>query len=89
VPIADFSPTVDVGIVTIRDDEFRAVLAAFPAGIVQGEAPCYDVTGGPINKALAALVANLASREDALGNWTDALPPPTTRELVHAVTGGR
>jgi nucleoside phosphorylase len=162
-PAADSSPKVDIGIVTIRDDEFRAVLARFPdkIGTLQGsrrtytlrhadagggeryriavlrlieqgqgeaqdaardliedlaprlmlvvgiaggrpsddvklgdvvvstrihdftvearkagKAPTYDVTGGPIDKALAALVANLAAREDELGDWTADLPPP-------------
>ena len=157
------SSNVDIGIVTIRDDEFRAVLAAFPdeAGTVQGasraytlrhadagggeryqiavlrlveqgqgeaqdaardliddlgprlvlvvgiaggrpsadvklgdvvvstrihdftvearkagEPPTYAVTGGPIDKALAGLVTNLAAREDELGDWTADLPKP-------------
>jgi nucleoside phosphorylase len=161
-PAARPSPKVDIGIVTIRDDEFRAVLASFPdkIGTLQGtrrtytlrhadagggeryriavlrlieqgqgeaqdavrdliedlaprlalvvgiaggrpsddvklgdvvvstriydftvearktgKAPTYDVTGGPIDKALAALVANLAAREDELGDWTAGLPP--------------
>jgi nucleoside phosphorylase len=156
------SPRVDIGIVTIRDDEFRAVLAAFPekvgthqgasrtytlrhadagggeryriavlrlieqgqgeaqdaardliddlgprlvlvVGIAggrpsadialgdvvvstrihdftvearkSGEPATYAVTGGPIDKALAGLVANLAGREDELGDWTADLPP--------------
>jgi nucleoside phosphorylase len=38
--------------------------------------PTYAATGGPIAKALAAAVANLAAREDELGNWTAALPSP-------------
>jgi len=157
------APRVDIGILTIRDDEFRAVLAAFPdragthkgasreytlchadAGDDQryriavsrlieqgngeaqdaardliddlsprlvlvvgiagappsedvklgdvvvstrihdftvearkaGEEPTYSVTGGPIDKALAAFVANLAAREHELGRWTADLPPP-------------
>jgi nucleoside phosphorylase len=167
VAAADPSPKVDIGIVTIRDDEFRAVLAAFPdkAGTLQGasraytlrhadagggeryriavlrlieqgqgeaqdaardliddlgprlvlvvgiaggrpsddvklgdvvvstrihdftvearksgEAPTYAVTGGPIDKTLAALVANLAARDDELGDWTADLPkqPPVS-----------
>ncbi|HWO24006.1 MAG TPA: CHAT domain-containing protein [Kofleriaceae bacterium] len=40
-----------------------------------GQEPTYAVTGGPIAKALAAVVANLAAREDELGNWTADLPP--------------
>jgi nucleoside phosphorylase len=45
-----------------------------------GEPPTYAVTGGPIDKALAALVANLAAREDELGGWTAGLPeqPPVS-----------
>ena len=157
------SPNADIGIVTIRDDEFRAVLAAFPdkAGIYKGtrreyslrhadagggeryrvavlrlveqghgeaqdaardliddlaprlvlvvgiagglpsddlklgdvvvstrlhdftvearkagKAPTYAVTGGPIDRALGGLVANLAAREDELGDWTTDLPSP-------------
>lgn len=151
---------VDVGILTIRDDEFRAVLAAFPeeAGIHtgrrdytlryaaggegsrytlavvrqveqgNGEAqeaardllddlnpslllvvgiaaglpsdditlgdvvlstrvndysvearkansePTYNLSGGPVAKAIAAKVANLAGRERDLGDWTARLP---------------
>jgi len=155
-------PKVDIGILTIRDDEFRAVLAAFPSkagsrkgpnreytlrhadagqgeqytiavlrqveqgngeaqdaardliedlgprlvlvvGIAgglpsddvklgdvvvstrihdftvearkSGQEPTYAVTGGPVAKALASLVTNLAAREDELGNWTAELPP--------------
>jgi nucleoside phosphorylase len=167
VASADLSSTVDIGIVTIRDDEFRAVLAVFPekignlqrasraytlrhadaggreryriavlrlveqgqgeaqdaardligdldprlvlvVGIAGGrpsddvklgdvvistrihdftvearkadETPTYALTGGPIDKALAALIANLAAREDELGDWTADLPkqPPVT-----------
>jgi nucleoside phosphorylase len=166
-PAADSSPKADIGIVTIRDDEFRAVLSVFPdkigslkgarrtytlrhadagggeryriavlrlieqgqgeaqdaardliedlsprlvlvVGIAGGrpsddvklgdvvvstrihdftvearkfgKAPTYDVAGGPIDKALAALVANLAAREDELGDWTAGLPdqPPVS-----------
>jgi nucleoside phosphorylase len=156
------APKVDIGILTIRDDEFRAVLAAFPdkagthkgasleyalryadagngaryriavvrqvaqgtgeaqdaardliddlaprlvvvVGIAgglpsddvrlgdvvvstrihdftlearkTGQAPSYDVTGGPVDRALQSVVANLAAREDELGNWTANLPP--------------
>lgn len=154
-------PAVDIGILTIRDDEFRAVLGAFPdqAGTFKGvrreyalrhadagngarytvatlrlleqghgeaqdaardliddlaprlvlvvgiagglpsddvtlgdvvvstrihdftiearkagEAPTYAVTGGPVDKALAGVITNLAAREDELGNWTADLP---------------
>jgi nucleoside phosphorylase len=158
-------PRVDIGILTIRDDEFRAVLQMFPTkiGAVPGEhreytlrhaeagggerytitvlrqveqglgeaqtvardliedlAPrlvlvvgiagglpsdditlgdvvlstrihdftvearkagqevTYAATGGPIDKALANAVADLANREDVLGTWTADLPvrPP-------------
>jgi WD40 repeat protein/nucleoside phosphorylase len=41
-----------------------------------GQEPAYSVTGGPIDKALAAFVTNLAAREDELGSWTADLPPP-------------
>jgi nucleoside phosphorylase len=167
VPAAGPSLKVDIGIVTIRDDEFRAVLVAFPdkVGTLQGasraytlrdagagggeryriavlrlieqgqgeaqdaardliddlgprlvlvvgiaggrpsddvklgdivvstrihdftvearksgEPPTYAVTGGPVDKALASLVANLAAHEDALGDWTAGLPkqPPVS-----------
>ncbi len=157
------APRVDIGILTIRDDEFRAVLAAFPdragthkgasreytlchadagddkryriavsrlieqgngeaqdaardliddlaptlllvVGIAgappsedvklgdvvvstrihdftvearkAGEEPAYSVSGGPIDKSLAAFVANLAAREHELGRWTAGLPAP-------------
>jgi nucleoside phosphorylase len=39
-----------------------------------GQEPTYAVTGGPIAKALAAVVTNLAAREDELGSWTADLP---------------
>lgn len=162
MPYADnvSAPPIDVGILTIRDDEFRAVLDAFPedAGIYpgrreytlrytdagkgerytlailrqieqgNGEAqdaardlledvnpslllvvgiagglpsddvtlgdvilstrvndysvearkarskPTYSLSGGPIEKALAARVANLAGRERELRGWTNGLP---------------
>jgi nucleoside phosphorylase len=159
-------PGIDVGILTIRDDEFRAVLGAFPdkAGMhkagrreyalrhadagggerytlailrqieqgngeaqsaardliddlaprlvvvvgIAGGLPSDDVTlgdvvlstrihdftvaahkpgetayaatGGPIDSALGAAIANLAAREDEMGDWTAELPsrPPVT-----------
>jgi nucleoside phosphorylase len=40
------------------------------------QAPTYSVTGGPIDKALAAFVTNLAAREDELGRWAADLPRP-------------
>jgi nucleoside phosphorylase len=39
------------------------------------EDPSYNVGGGPIDKALAAGIANLAAREPDLGNWWAGLPP--------------
>jgi nucleoside phosphorylase len=39
-----------------------------------GQDPAYAVTGGPVDKALAAAVANLPAREDELGSWTADLP---------------
>lgn len=159
-------PSVDIGILTIRDDEFRALLAAFPepddpdlyiarrhynlrlasagkgavyrvailrqldqgngealdaardlledlsprlvlvVGIAGGlprddltlgdvvlstrvhdysvearkenAAPAYALSGGPIDKALAAAIVNLPAREAELGAWTEGLPamPP-------------
>jgi nucleoside phosphorylase len=155
-------PTIDVGILTIREDEFAAVLKAFPdnptiyrgrhreyalrtadagqeaiyrlailrqieqgngeaqeaardlyddlhpslilvVGIAGGlpsdditlgdvvlstrvhdfsvearkfrEDTSYNVGGGPIDKALAAGIANLAARELELGDWWSGLPP--------------
>jgi nucleoside phosphorylase len=41
-----------------------------------GQKTTFAVTGGPVDKALAAVVANLAAREDELGNWTAGLPSP-------------
>jgi nucleoside phosphorylase len=43
-----------------------------------GHAPSYAVTGGPVDKALEGVIANLAAREDELGDWTADLPaaPP-------------
>ncbi|MCP3392346.1 hypothetical protein NLM27_26715 [Bradyrhizobium sp. CCGB12] len=35
----------------------------------------YNVGGGPIDKALAAGIANLAAREAELGEWWSGLPP--------------
>jgi WD40 repeat protein/nucleoside phosphorylase len=45
-----------------------------------GEAPTYAVTGGPVDKVIEGVVANLAAREDELGSWTPDLPvaPPVT-----------
>ncbi len=45
-----------------------------------GHEATYAATGGPIDKALANAVADLANREDELGDWTSALParPPVT-----------
>jgi nucleoside phosphorylase len=157
--VASYS-AVDIGILTIRDDEFRAVLAAFPndpgvfkgyreyslrtadagsgaryriavlrqieqgngeaqeaardliddlspslllvVGIAGGlpsddvtlgdvvlstrindytlearkwrERSTYNIGGGPVAKSIAASVANLAGRQDELGNWTSVLP---------------
>jgi nucleoside phosphorylase len=45
-----------------------------------GHKTTYAVTGGPIDKALAAAVTNLASRDDELGDWTTGLPSPPTVE---------
>jgi nucleoside phosphorylase len=39
------------------------------------EDPSYNVGGGPINKALAVGIANLAARELELGDWWSDLPP--------------
>lgn len=54
-PAAGTSPSVDIGIVTIRDNEFRAVLAAFPdkVGVV---APHVLPLFGPINPQVSAPV---------------------------------
>jgi nucleoside phosphorylase len=43
-----------------------------------GQNATYAVTGGPIDKALATAIANLAAQEDELGDWTAQLPsqPP-------------
>ena len=43
-----------------------------------GDEVTYAAAGGPIDKALANAVADLANREDVLGNWTADLPtrPP-------------
>lgn len=154
------APNVDIGILTIREDEFRAVLAAFPeeAGIFSGrreytlrygsgppgvrytlallrqteqgtgeaqdaardllddldpslllivgiaagvasddvslgdvvlstrihdftveskrfgEEPTYSLSGGPVEKALAGKIVNLAGRERELGDWASGLP---------------
>jgi nucleoside phosphorylase len=175
-PASGASPKVDIGIVTIRDDELRAVLAAFPnkignlrrasraytlrhadagggeryriavlrlieqgqgeaqdaardmiddlgpllvlvVGIAggrpsadvrlgdvvvstrihdftvearkSGEPPTYAMTRGPIDKALAGLVANLAAREDELGDWTADLPkqPPVSWTKTGQLSG--
>ena len=45
-------------------------------GTKTGQAPAYAADGGPIDQALASAVANLAAREDELGDWTSALPAP-------------
>jgi nucleoside phosphorylase len=165
--IPGVDPLVDIGILTVRDDEFRAVLEVFPeksmTGVCQGRhrqyilrhadiatgerytlaivrqveqgngeaqdaardliddlAPrlvlvvgiagglpsndvtlgdvvlgtrihdytveavnsghhvTYAATGGPIDKAIAAVAATLAGREDELGDWTSKLPSRPT-----------
>jgi nucleoside phosphorylase len=45
-----------------------------------GHEATYAATGGPIDRALANAVAELANREDELGDWTSSLParPPVT-----------
>jgi nucleoside phosphorylase len=160
--IGGAAPTIDIGILTIRDDEFRALLTVFPEGadtyhgrtreyairkanagdgaqytigllrqIEQGNGeaqeaardlledlepslllvvgiagglpsddvtlgdvilstrvndysvearkarskPTYNLSGGPIDKSLAAAVSNLPARERELGDWTKDLPP--------------
>jgi len=40
-----------------------------------GEDPTYATAGGPIAKALATRISNLAGRETELGDWTTDLPP--------------
>ncbi|HEY0994278.1 MAG TPA: hypothetical protein VGD80_44790 [Kofleriaceae bacterium] len=41
-----------------------------------GESDTSSITGGPIDKELAAAVANLQGREDDLGDWNSGLPSP-------------
>lgn len=43
-----------------------------------GEDPTYNLSGGPIAKAIASGVANLAAREDELGPWNQGLPSKPT-----------
>jgi nucleoside phosphorylase len=54
-----------------------------------GEEASYSVTGGPIDKTLASAVANLAAREDELGDWVAGLParPPVTWQTVGRLYG--
>jgi nucleoside phosphorylase len=40
-----------------------------------GEDPTYSLAGGPVEKGLAAKIANLAGRERDLGDWGSGLPP--------------
>jgi len=49
----------------------------------------YFVTDGPIDKAMAAFVTNLAAYEDELGSWTMDLPPspPVTWESDEQLYG--
>ena len=162
-------PTIDIGVLTIRDDEFKAVLKAFPddqqiyqtrhceyaqrtadagqgrryrlailrqieqgngeaqeaardliddfhpslllvVGVAGGlpsddlslgdvvlstrivdfsleahkfqEQTTYNLGGGPIPKAIATGVANLAAREAELGEWWHSLPPKPKMTLV-------
>lgn len=45
-----------------------------------GQETTYDTTGGPIDRALAGHIANLAAREEELGDWTSGLSsrPPVS-----------
>ena len=40
----------------------------------EGEAPSYNISGGPIAKNVAAGVANLPAMEEELGDWATGLP---------------
>ena len=54
-----------------------------------GEDPTYSITGGPIDKALAAFVTNLAAHDHELGDWTAQLapPPPVAWEAADRLYG--
>lgn len=54
-----------------------------------GEPLISAVTSGPIDEALAALIANLAAREHELGDWTTGLPnqPPVSCTVEGQLSG--
>jgi nucleoside phosphorylase len=54
----------------------------------QGGAREFAIGGGPVAFRVAAGVANLATRDDALRGWTDELPPRPPLEPDDAAVGG-
>jgi nucleoside phosphorylase len=73
VGIAGGLPSDDV---TLGDVILSTRIHDFTVGAQKlGQQTTYAATGGPIDGALAASIANLAAREDEMGDWTAGLPP--------------
>ncbi|HEY0478724.1 MAG TPA: CHAT domain-containing protein [Kofleriaceae bacterium] len=72
VGIAGGLPSTDV---TLGDVILSTRIHDFTVGAQKaGQDTTYAATGGPIDSALAAAIANLAAREDEMGDWTAELP---------------
>lgn len=97
-PAAGPSPKVDIGIVTIRDDEFRAVLAAFPdkVGNLEGARRVYtlrqaDAGGGERYRiaVLRLIEQGQGEAQDATRDLIDDLGPRLVLVVVVGIAGGR
>jgi nucleoside phosphorylase len=73
VGIAGGLPSDDV---TLGDVVLSTRIHDFTVAAHRPGETSYAVTGGSIDGALAAALANLAAREDEMGDWTAELPAP-------------
>ncbi len=71
VGIAGGLPSDDV---TLGDVVLSTRIHDFTVGAQKFGETTYAVTGGPIDSVLAGAIANLAAREDEMGDWTADLP---------------
>lgn len=53
----------------------------------EGESPSYSLSGGAIDRALGAAVANLPARDADLGEWTAGLPPRPSTDWIDKLYG--
>src|SRR5262249_31537432 len=74
-PAADSSPRADIGIVTIRDDEFRAVLGVFPdkIGTVKGARRAYTLCHADAGGGERYRIAMFRLIEQGQGEAQDAV----------------